>query len=155
MLQRLPPPNENDSLSTHTTAYQALLQEIELASKFNSERLVRVLGACMADRNNICLVMELVPGVLLIYDNLIPCHSGWGRKGGGPGGRGGGGGGGRFASGLLAGCAAWQQQSTRGSSRRTCNKRLMMVSSQVCCSFPDAEDFKHYGNFCLSPSAGF
>ena len=61
-VQRLPPPNENDSLAAHTAAYQALLQEIELASKFNSERLVRVLGACMADRHNICLVMELVPG---------------------------------------------------------------------------------------------
>ncbi len=62
-VQRLPPPNENDLLAAHTAAYQALLQEIELASKFNSERLVRVLGACMADRHNICLIMELVPGM--------------------------------------------------------------------------------------------
>ncbi|KAK9827455.1 hypothetical protein WJX74_003381 [Apatococcus lobatus] len=66
-VKRLPPPNENDSLAAHTAAYQALLQEIELASKFNSERLVRVLGACMADRHNICLVMELVPGGNLFH----------------------------------------------------------------------------------------
>lgn len=52
-------------------AYKALIQEIELASKFDSERLVRVYGASTKDKSKVCLIMELVPGGNLhqrIYD---------------------------------------------------------------------------------------
>ncbi|EFN52665.1 hypothetical protein CHLNCDRAFT_138610 [Chlorella variabilis] len=51
--------------------YAAMLREIELASKFSSDRLVQVYGACTADREHVCLIMELMEGGSLhqrIYD---------------------------------------------------------------------------------------
>lgn len=47
---------------TNDGQYEALVREIELSTKFNSNRLVRVLGACVKDRSSICLIMELVEG---------------------------------------------------------------------------------------------
>lgn len=43
-------------------AYEALIREIKLASKFDCERLVKVFGACTDDKNKCCLVMELMRG---------------------------------------------------------------------------------------------
>ena len=40
-------------------AHEALLREIQLASKFNSDRLVKTLGACTRDKDRCCLIMEL------------------------------------------------------------------------------------------------
>jgi serine/threonine protein kinase len=43
-------------------AYEALIREIKLASKFDCQRLVKVFGACTDDKNKCCLVMELMRG---------------------------------------------------------------------------------------------
>jgi hypothetical protein len=52
--------NNNNNGGAHgDAAYQALLREIQLASKFDSDRLVKVYGACTRDKNNCCLIMEL------------------------------------------------------------------------------------------------
>ncbi|KAI3430797.1 hypothetical protein D9Q98_009209 [Chlorella vulgaris] len=51
--------------------FAAMLREIELASKFSSDRLVKVYGACTADRAHVALIMELLEGGSLhqrIYD---------------------------------------------------------------------------------------
>ena len=44
------------------SAYEALIREISLASRFASDRLVKVYGACTDDRNKCCLIMELMKG---------------------------------------------------------------------------------------------
>ena len=44
------------------SAYDALIREISLASRFASDRLVKVYGACTDDRNKCCLIMELMQG---------------------------------------------------------------------------------------------
>ena len=44
------------------SAYDALIREISLASRFASDRLVKVYGACTDDRNKCCLIMELMRG---------------------------------------------------------------------------------------------
>ena len=43
-------------------AYEALIREIKLASKFDCDRLVKVYGACTDDKNRCCLIMELMNG---------------------------------------------------------------------------------------------
>lgn len=43
-------------------AYEALIREIKLASKFDCDRLVKVYGACTDDKNKCCLIMELMTG---------------------------------------------------------------------------------------------
>ncbi len=43
-------------------AYEALIREIKLASKFDCDRLVKVYGACTDDKNKCCLIMELMNG---------------------------------------------------------------------------------------------
>ena len=48
-------------------AYQALLREIQLASKFNSDRLVKVYGACTRDKHHCCLIMELAKNGSLFH----------------------------------------------------------------------------------------
>uniref|UniRef100_A0A1D1ZQR8 Protein kinase domain-containing protein n=1 Tax=Auxenochlorella protothecoides TaxID=3075 RepID=A0A1D1ZQR8_AUXPR len=45
-----------------TALHAALRREVELASKFDSERLVRVLGASTARPESLCLIMELMEG---------------------------------------------------------------------------------------------
>jgi hypothetical protein len=52
-------------------ALESLLREIALASRFRCDRLVRVYGACTADRARCCLIMERMEGGSLcqrIYD---------------------------------------------------------------------------------------
>jgi len=63
--------NPHDGSGGGQAAYDALIREIQLASKFDCERLVRVHGACTSDRARCCLIMELAPGGNLfqrIYD---------------------------------------------------------------------------------------
>lgn len=72
-VKRLPPFTSQDPSDPNPgqAAYEALLREIQLASKFDSDRLVRVYGACTGDRAKCCLIMELIPGGNLfqrIYD---------------------------------------------------------------------------------------
>ena len=62
-VKKLPPFVElNSGNSERQSAYEALIREISLASRFASERLVRVYGACTDDRNKCCLIMELMKG---------------------------------------------------------------------------------------------
>ncbi|KAL4420504.1 hypothetical protein ABPG75_010160 [Micractinium tetrahymenae] len=64
-------PNLGPDQPSGESMYAALLREIELASKFSSDRLVKVYGACTADREHVCLIMELLEGGNLfqrIYD---------------------------------------------------------------------------------------
>ena len=65
-IKRLPPldPVGEDGITNdnYIQAYDALISEIELASKFNSDRLVQVYGACTDDRSKCCLIMELMKG---------------------------------------------------------------------------------------------
>jgi Protein tyrosine and serine/threonine kinase len=55
-------------------AFNALIREVELSSKFDSERLVKVYGACLKDPSSACIVMELLQGNLhqRIYDRSRP-----------------------------------------------------------------------------------
>ena len=55
------------SETTKDRQYEALVQEIELSVRFNSPRLVKVLGACLKDRASACLIMELVDGGNLFH----------------------------------------------------------------------------------------
>ncbi|KAK9918851.1 hypothetical protein WJX75_007510 [Coccomyxa subellipsoidea] len=58
-----------------TMHFEALRREVQLASRFNSERLVQVYGASLRDPVSACLVMELVMGGNLhqrIYDSSKP-----------------------------------------------------------------------------------
>jgi serine/threonine protein kinase len=67
-VKRLPPYSESHQGAA--AAHEALIREIQLASKFRCERLVTVYGAC-TDRDHPCLVMELMEGGSLfqrIYD---------------------------------------------------------------------------------------
>ena len=50
------------SETTKDRQYEALIQEIELCTRFDSLRLVKVLGACLKNRASACLIMELVEG---------------------------------------------------------------------------------------------
>ncbi|KAL3141527.1 hypothetical protein ABBQ32_004776 [Trebouxia sp. C0010 RCD-2024] len=50
------------SIGQDSEQYRALVREVELSCKFNSERLVRVYGACLKDKANVCLIMELAKG---------------------------------------------------------------------------------------------
>lgn len=64
-----------DSNGATTAQYEALVREIELSSKFNSSRLVRVYGASLRNRATACLIMELAEGGNLhqrIYDPRRP-----------------------------------------------------------------------------------
>lgn len=72
-VKKLPPFTSQDPGDPNPgqAAYEALLREIQLASKFNSDRLVRVFGGCTGDKTKCCLIMELVSGGNLfhrIYD---------------------------------------------------------------------------------------
>ena len=40
--------------------YKSLKDEVKLTSHMCHERIVRLLGACLTDKNRICLIMELV-----------------------------------------------------------------------------------------------
>ncbi|EIE21885.1 hypothetical protein COCSUDRAFT_56332 [Coccomyxa subellipsoidea C-169] len=58
-----------------TVHFEALRREVQLASRFNSERLVQVYGASLRDPASACLVMELVQGGNLhqrIYNTSQP-----------------------------------------------------------------------------------
>jgi len=60
--------NDHSAGGAHgDAAYQALLREIQLASKFDSDRLVKVYGACTRDKNHCCLIMELAESGSLFY----------------------------------------------------------------------------------------
>ncbi|PSC71845.1 serine threonine kinase [Micractinium conductrix] len=59
-VKRLPPCQSDQPAAD--SMYAALLREIELASKFCCDRLVQVFGACTADREHVCLIMELMQG---------------------------------------------------------------------------------------------
>jgi hypothetical protein len=48
-------------------AYQALFKEIRLASKFNNDRLVKMLGACTRDKNTCFLILELAENGSLFH----------------------------------------------------------------------------------------
>lgn len=62
-VKKLPPFVEHSSgNSERQSAYEALIREISLASRFASERLVKVYGACTDDRNKCCLIMEHMKG---------------------------------------------------------------------------------------------
>ncbi|KAK9807897.1 hypothetical protein WJX72_012460 [[Myrmecia] bisecta] len=72
-VKRLPQLTSGDGADSKASRgqYDALVREIELSSKFASDRLVRVYGACLKDAANVCLIMELVAGGSLaqrIYD---------------------------------------------------------------------------------------
>ena len=72
-IKRLPPfvSLEGSLQKDAESAYQALIREIKLASKFQCERLVEVYGACTDDKAKCCLIMELMKGGNLhqrIYD---------------------------------------------------------------------------------------
>lgn len=47
---------------TSDSHFEALVREIELSTKFSSNRLVKVFGACFQDKSSACLIMELVEG---------------------------------------------------------------------------------------------
>lgn len=54
---------------------EALIREIELTSRFNSWRLVKVYGACLNPESTVCLIMEVAEGGSLhqrIYDKERP-----------------------------------------------------------------------------------
>ena len=59
-VKRLPPVIDKDK-GNHS-AYDSMIKEIKLMSKFDCHRIVRVLGACTDDRDNCCLIMELMRG---------------------------------------------------------------------------------------------
>ena len=62
-VKKLPPSNDDDEeQGASQSAYSALIKEIKLMSKFDSDRLVKVLGACTDDRDKCCLIMELMRG---------------------------------------------------------------------------------------------
>jgi len=62
-VKKLPPSNNDDEEQGGSqSAYSALIKEIKLMSKFDSDRLVKVLGACTDDRDKCCLIMELMRG---------------------------------------------------------------------------------------------
>ena len=64
-----------DSCGASSSQLEALLREIELSSRFNSKRLVRVYGASLRPTSTICLIMELAEGGSLhqrIYDPKRP-----------------------------------------------------------------------------------
>jgi hypothetical protein len=63
-VKKLPPFISMQSGVTNNdqSAYDALIREIKLASKFDCDRLVKVYGACTDDRNKCCLIMELMTG---------------------------------------------------------------------------------------------
>lgn len=64
-----------DATGASTSQLEALLREIELSSRFNSQRLVRVFGACLRPASTVCLIMELAEGGSLhqrIYDLKRP-----------------------------------------------------------------------------------
>ena len=63
----LPPLAAGESNHNGDAEYQALLREIQLASKFESDRLIKMFGACTRDKNNCCLIMELAPGGSLFH----------------------------------------------------------------------------------------
>lgn len=66
-VKMLPSLVANDLSGGGDAAYQALLREIQLASKFDSDRLVKVYGACTRDKNHCCLIMELAENGSLFY----------------------------------------------------------------------------------------
>lgn len=39
-----------------------LEDEIQLSSKMHNEHVVKLLGACLGNKDNVCLIMELVEG---------------------------------------------------------------------------------------------
>eukprot|EP00884_Botryococcus_braunii_P016796 jgi/Botrbrau1/37/Bobra.0022s0032.1 len=55
-------------------AFNALVREVDLSSKFDSNRLVKVYGACLKDPSSACIVMELLKENLhqRIYDRSRP-----------------------------------------------------------------------------------
>ena len=55
------------SEQTSDTHFEALVREIELSTKLNSSRLVKVYGACFKDKASACLIMELVEGGNLFH----------------------------------------------------------------------------------------
>jgi Protein kinase domain len=59
--------NNNGNGVSGDAAYQALLREIQLASKFDSDRLVKVFGACTRDKHHCCLIMELAENGSLFH----------------------------------------------------------------------------------------
>lgn len=62
-------------MGSRTVHFDALRREVQLAARFNSERLVQVYGASLKDPGNACLVMELVRGGNLhqrIFDRNLP-----------------------------------------------------------------------------------
>jgi hypothetical protein len=64
-VKKLPPFVSMDDVTGENNAeaaYQALIREIKLASKFQCERLVKVYGACTDDKAKCCLIMELMKG---------------------------------------------------------------------------------------------
>lgn len=64
-----------DTVGASSTQLEALLREIELSSRFNSRRLVRVFGACLQAEETVCLIMELAEGGSLyqrIHDPTRP-----------------------------------------------------------------------------------
>lgn len=65
-VKKLPPfvtlSSGRDQEDSGQAAYEALIREIKLASKFDCDRLVKVYGACTDDRNKCCLIMELMKG---------------------------------------------------------------------------------------------
>ena len=61
-IKKLPPADDDENQGTKSSAYTALIKEIKLMSKFDSNRLVKVLGACTDDRDTCCLIMELMRG---------------------------------------------------------------------------------------------
>lgn len=70
-VKMLPPLAAGEAGHNGDAEYHALLREIQLASKFESDRLIKMLGAVTRDKNHCCLIMELAPGGSLfhrIYD---------------------------------------------------------------------------------------
>jgi serine/threonine protein kinase len=59
-VKRLPP--VDDKGNGNQSSYDSMIKEINLMSKFDCERIVKVLGASTDDRDNCCLVMELLRG---------------------------------------------------------------------------------------------
>ena len=50
------------SIGQDSEQYKALVREVELSSKFNSERLVRVYGACLKVRALVLMVLTALLG---------------------------------------------------------------------------------------------
>lgn len=41
---------------------RSLEDEIQLSSKMHNEHVVKLLGGCLGNKDNVCLIMELVEG---------------------------------------------------------------------------------------------